>query len=249
MPDNPKPIFMLLNKKLFFSFSLMLATIVVAAQAAGALGDNALNYNRLIMEKTTEGMYKLIGAYKVIGTSYLFGERNKGNLFSKEAQAFNVSLSYNTYNQEVEFYSSSNPDKPLIKETGTVDSFVLNSNESLGITSPLKFVYGSHLWSSEKAYFKEIYAGKRFGLYKRYKSDLGYVSSNYVQSELRQFDLLFDFFYTDSETKTIKKLKPNPGSINKEFKSIKDVSSVIDNEELSTNPEEALRKVFDYLNK
>lgn len=200
------------------------------------------------MEKTSEGMYKLVGAYKVIGTSYLFGERNKGNLFSTEAAAYNISLSYNTYNQEVEFYSSSNPDKPLIKEPGTIDSFFINSNESLGITATLKFVYGSHLWSSEKAYFKEIYAGKRFSLYKRYKSDLGYVSSNYVQSELRQFDLLYDFFYTDSETKSIKKIKPNSVTINKEFKATKDVSSAINNDELSTNPEEGLRKVFDYLN-
>ena len=235
--------------RFFLSASFLLITISASlAQASGALGDNALNYNRLIIEKTSEGMYKLIGAYKVIGTSYLFGEKNKGNLFSTEAKAFNVFLSYNTYNQEVEFYSTANPDKPLIKETGTVDSFFINSNESLGISSALKFVYGSHLWSSEKAYFKEIYAGKRVSLYKRYKSDLGYVSSNYVQSELRQFDLLYDFFYTDSETKTIKKIKLNSSSINKEFKSIKDVSSTIDNDELSANPEEALKKVFAYLN-
>ena len=235
--------------RFFLSASFLLITISASlAQASGALGDNALNYNRLIIEKTSEGMYKLIGAYKVIGTSYLFGEKNKGNLFSTEAKAYNVSLSYNTYNQEVEFYSIANPDKPLIKEPGTVDSFFINSNESLGISSALKFVYGSHLWSSEKAYFKEIYAGKRVSLYKRYKSDLGYVSSNYVQSELRQFDLLYDFFYTDSETKTIKKIKLNSSSINKEFKSIKDVSSTIDNDELSANPEEALKKVFAYLN-
>ena len=235
--------------RFFLSASFLLITISASlAQASGALGDNALNYNRLIIEKTSEGMYKLIGAYKVIGTSYLFGEKNKGNLFSTEAKAFNVFLSYNTYNQEVEFYSTANPDRPLIKEPGTVDSFFINSNESLGISSALKFVYGSHLWSSEKAYFKEIYAGKRVSLYKRYKSDLGYVSSNYVQSELRQFDLLYDFFYTDSETKTIKKIKLNSSSINKEFKSIKDVSSTIDNDELSANPEEALKKVFAYLN-
>lgn len=239
---------MILYKKIFFPLSLVFVTTVVLGQTPGAVGDNALNYNRLIKEKTGDGVYKLIGTYKVVGTSYLFGEKNQGNLFSKEANAFNVFLSYNTYNQEVEFYSSSNPDKPLVKGPGTVDSFVLNRNEGLGITNPLKFVYGTHLWSSEKSFFKEIYAGKRFSLYKRYKSDLGYVSSNYVQSELRQFDLLFDFFYTDSESKTIKKLKPNSSSITKEFKTIKDVSGVINTDELNANPEEALQKIFDYLN-
>lgn len=232
---------------LFFLLPFSCFISPVSAQS-GALGDNALNYNRLIIEKTGDGVYKLIGTYKVVGTSYLFGERNKGDLFTTEAKAYNISLSYNTYNQEVEFYSSSNPDKPLIKEPGTVDSFFINSNESLGIPAKLKFVYGPHIWSSEKAYFKEIYAGKRFSLYKRYKSDLGYVSSNYIQSELRQFDLLYDFFYSDSETKTIKKLKPNTSTLNKEFKSIKDVSPAIDNDLLSANPESALWKVFDYLN-
>ena len=193
-------------------------------------------------------MYKLVGTFKVIGTSYLFGERQKGNLFSPEAKAYNIFLSYNTYNQEVEFYSASNPDKPLIKEPGSVDSFMINENQSLGILNPLKFVYGNHLGATDKSYYMELFAGKRYRLFKRYKSDLGYVSTNYVQSELRQFDLLFDYFYTDTEGKGVKKLKPNVSSIIKEFKSVKDISSVLTNDAFAVNPDDALKKAFDFLN-
>lgn len=210
--------------------------------------DNALNYNRLIIAKTADGAYKLVGVFKVVGTSYLFGEKNKGNMFSSEAKAYNIFLSYNTYNQEVEFYSSGNPDKPLIKAPGTVDSFLIKENVSLGINHPLKFVYGSHLGSSEKSYFLELYAGKRFSIYKRYKSDLGYVSTNYIQSELRQFDLLYEYFYLDTAKAGLKKLKPNTSSIIKELKNIKDISPVFTNDDFTRDQEAALRKAFEYLN-
>ncbi len=112
----------------------------------------------------------------------------------------------------------------------------------------MKFVYGSVLGSADKCYYEEIYTGKRFSVYKRYKSDLGYVSSNYIQSELRQFDLGYEYFYTDTESKVVKKLKPNAGSVIKEFKNIKDLSPVADNDAFTVNPEDALRKIFNYLN-
>lgn len=230
------------------SWLLLINAHSSAQSTLPAYADNALKYNRLMVEKTGEGMYKLIGIFKVIGTSYLFGEKNKGDLFSTEAKGYNISLSYNTYNQEVEFYSTSNPDKPLVKEPGTVDSFIIHSNISMEIINPLKFVYGSHLSSTEKSYFLEIYAGKRFSVYKRYKSDLGYVSSNYIQSELRQFDLLYDYYYYDNEKSILKKLKTNASSIIKELKDFKDISPVFTDDDFTRDQEAALRKAFEYLN-
>ncbi len=210
--------------------------------------DNALNYSRLILVKTEGGVYKQVGVFKVIGTSYLFGEKNKGNLFSPDAKAYNIFLSYNTFNQEVEFYSSGNPDKPLVKEPGTVDSFLIQENVSLGINHPLKFVYGTHLGSSDKSYFLELYAGKQYSVYKRYKTDLGYVSTNYIQSELRQFDLLYEYFYADSTKAGLKKLKTNVSNIIKELKSIKDISPVFTSDDFTRDQEAALRRAFEYLN-
>lgn len=230
-----------------FLISLLLVSSISFAQQPHA--DLAINHNRLLTERTGEGVYKLIGPYKVIGTPYLFGEKNKGDLFSPEAKAYNIYLSYNTYKQEVEFYSTANPDKPLTKEPGDVDSFIIQPNIELGIISPLKFIYGAHLGSSEKSYYQEVYSGNRFSIYKKYKTDLGYVSTNYVQSELRQFDLEREYYYTDTEKKSIKKIKPSASTVIKEFKSVKDLSGVISDDAMTLSPDEAFRKAFDYLNK
>ena len=232
------------------SFTICFSILLINySEAQNGYMDNALNYSRLIIQKTADGVYKQVGIFKVVGTSYLFGEKNKGNLFSPEAKAYNIFLSYNTYNQEVEFYSSGNPDKPLVKEPGTVDSFLIQENVSLGINHSLKFVYGTHLGSLEKFYYLEIYSGPKYSIYKRYKSELGYVSTNYIQPDLRQFDLLYDYYYTESGKGGPKKLKPNASSIIKEFKNIKDISPVFTNEAFTTNQEEALRVAFEYLNK
>jgi hypothetical protein len=233
-------------------FAILIITIFAWQQAkAQALlyVDNALNYSRLIIQQTPEGHYKMIGTFKVIGTPYLYGEKNSGDIFSTEEKAWNIKLNYNTYTQEVEFYTNSNPDKPLVKAPGTLDSFIMRIKAEPGKSGALKFVYGSVIGSSEKSYFQEVCTGGRFNLYKRYKSDLGYVSTNYIQSELRQFDLLYDYFYTDSTVKGVKKIKPNSFAVNKEFKQVKDVSSVASADDYTRNPEEAFCTVFTYLNK
>jgi hypothetical protein len=109
-------------------------------------------------------------------------------------------------------------------------------------------VYGAHLGSNEKTYFQEVYAGNRFSIYKRYKGELEYVSSNYIQSELRQFELTREYYYTDAESKTIKKIKPNLTSLVKEFKDVKDLSSVVTNDDITINPDNAFAAAFKFLN-
>ncbi len=224
------------------------AAYVSTAPDSRGWTDPALNHNRLIQQQTGEGVYQLIGTYKVIGTPFLFGQHHKGDMYATEAKAFNIFISYNTYNQELEFYSTSNPDKPLVKEPGTVDSFILHQNDGLGIAHPMKFIYGSALGVKDKYYFQEICKGARFSLYKRYKSDLGYSTTNLAQTELRQFDLQAEYYYTDTESKGLKKIKPNAGSIIKEFKTIKDLSSEITVDDFTANPEAAFCKAFSSLN-
>ncbi len=211
--------------------------------------DPALNHNRLIQQRTGDGVYKLIGQYKVVGTQFLYGEHHKGDLFATEAKAYNIFLSYNTFNQQVEFYTTSNPDKPLVKEPGEVDSFTIQSDPELDINSPLKFIYGAHLGTKDKFYYQEVAAGDRFVLYKRYKSELGYVSSNYVQSELRQFDLGFEYYYLDKEKKKLKRLKGNASAVTDEFKDVTNLSLVVNQDDFDMNKEAALRKAFEELNR
>lgn len=210
--------------------------------------DPALNHNKLL-QQTTDGNYKLIGPYKVVGTQFLFGEHHSGDMFAPEAKAYNIYISYNTYNQELEFYSTSNPDKPLVREVGTVDSFIIHANPEIGIAGKLKFVYASVLSIKEKYYYQEIYAGKNYSIYKRYKSALGYVETNIAQPDLRRFDLNYDYYYVSSTSKGIEKIKANAYTVIKEFKSVKDLSGVITNEMFDQNPENALRIVFEELNR
>ncbi len=210
--------------------------------------DPALNHNKLLQQQSSDGGYKLIGPYKVVGSSYLFGQHHKADMYTPETKALNIFISYNTYSQEVEFYSTSNPDKSLVREPGTVDSFTIQKNVELGIASDLKFIYGTHIGAKEKSYYQLVCAGGRFKVYKKYKSDLGYSSTNIAESELRQFDLQYEYYYTDKEGKGIKKIKPNATSVIKEFKEIKDLSADVTIDDFSTNPETAFCKAVNLLN-
>lgn len=222
-------------------------TMVSAMPDVRGWTDPALNHNKLLQQQTSEGMYKLVGPYKVVGTSFLYGEHLAGDMYAPEAKAFNIYLSYNTYNQEVEFYSTSNPDKALVRETGTLDSFTIKGNTDLGFTENLKFIYGKHLGSKDKSYFQEVYKGQKYSLYKKYKSELGYVSSNIANSELRQFDLSYEYYYFDAAKGTLKKLKTGSANLIKEFKDITDLSTTVKDEEYVTNPEAVMRKAFSRL--
>lgn len=223
-------------------------TMVSRAPDSRGWTDPALNHNKLLQQQSADGNYKLIGPYKVVGSQYLFGEHHKADMFTPEAKAFNIFISYNTYNQEVEFYSTSNPGTPLVREPGTVDSFTIHSNTELGISKNLRFVYGAVLGSKDKFYYQEVFVGKKYSVYKRYKSDLGYVGTNLAQSELRQFDLQVEYYYTAKDNKGLKKLKANAPSVTKEFKDVKDLSSVITAEMFTANTDEALSKAFISLN-
>lgn len=223
-------------------------SLVARSPDSRGWSDPAMNHNALLRDRLGDGVYVLIGTYKVMGSPYLFGQRRNADLFTPKEKAYNININYNTYSQEIEFYSTSNPAAPLIKEPGEVDSFILKQDVESGIAKDLKFIYGTQIGSTEKAYFQVLQTGSRYSLYKRYKSDLGYPSGNYGQADLRQFDLLSDYFYYDAETKKLKKIKFNLSSITREFKSIKDVTPVANSEAFSVNPEGTLIKVINYLN-
>jgi len=218
------------------------------AQSAGWI-DPALSHNKLVQNQIEGGGYHLIGPYKVTGTSFLFGERLPGDIFSTNEKAYNIFLNYNTYNQEVGFFSTANPSQSLVKVSGTLDSFIIRDNVEIGIEKRMKFIYGPLLGTNDKFYYQELYPGQRYSLYKKYRSDLGIVSSNYVQSELRKFDLLIDYYYYNSEMKDFTKLKFNLSNIIKEFKSIKNLSLVMNKDDWAIKPEKTLIKAFAELNK
>ena len=209
--------------------------------------DPASSYMRILLEKSGEGSYQQLGNFKVVGTSYLYGPKLGGDIYTTKERATNIQLSYNTYNQQVEAYQN-NSEKPIIMKLADVDSFRLIAARNSDFKEDLLFVNANKIDASRKFFAQHVIAGKRFNLYKAYKSELGYVSTNYVQSELRQFDLTYEYYYSDSTKPGLKKLKVTPGALKKEFNEIADITTYANDEELSTNPEYALRKIFAVLN-
>ena len=232
-------------KYLFIGAVLLVSENTLAQQLS--YSDPATAYMRLLLEKSGEGSYQQIGNFKVVGTSYLYGPKLTGDIYTTKERATNIQLSYNTYNQQVEAYQN-NSEKPIIMKLADVDSFRLIAARNSDFKEDLLFVNANKIDASRKFFAQHVIAGKRFNLYKAYKSELGYVSTNYVQSELRQFDLSYEYYYSDSAKPGLKKLKVTPGGLKKEFNEIADITSFANDEELSTNPEYVLGKIFVVLN-
>jgi ABC-type sulfate transport system substrate-binding protein len=233
-------------KYLFIFICCGFAVLVNAQQFS--YSDPAQAYNRLLVERNS-GTYTRVGAYKVIGSPYLFGEKRKGDVYTTKEKGNDIQLSYNTYSQDIEFVL---PDvsKTLEKKPGTVDSFIIRKDAQLGMAADLKFIYGKLLGSGEKNYFQEVVRGPKVSLYKKYSAQLGNVSTNYVQSDLRQFDISVDYYYQDAATPDkLTKLKTNKPALVKEFSKLKNLESVIDEDALVTARDSELVKLFSELNK
>ncbi len=225
----------------------LIAGIAATAQQASYV-DPAQAYNRILVEKGANS-YRQVGNYKVIGSPFLFGEKNKGNIYSKPETAKNIELSYNIYNQEVAFYSTANPDNELVKTPGSLDSFLLRANVKAGLSTDVTFIYGPNIGAKDKNYYEVLFGSGRFKLYKRYTGELGLVTDNIVEADLKQFNIKVDYFYTDSTTQKIKKLKTTAPAIVKEFSSVKDLSSVSNADGLTMNRDDQLKVIFFELNR
>jgi len=232
--------------KYFSFFGLLLISQLVSSQALSYL-DPASAFLRIYLEKGSEGTYQQIGNFKVIGTSYLFGEKLKGGIYTKTEKSEHVELGYNTYNQSLDV--KLNGVQSITKKAAEVDSFIIYANNSEFIKNDLLF-YSSALVSpkAKDGFYQVISTGSKYNLYKGYTAALDIVSTNYIQSDLRQFTLEYNFYYTDNSTKDFKKLKLSKKKIVDEMKSKMDVSIFLDEEELDKNPEIALKKVFNALN-
>ena len=235
------------SMKTYLAF-LLLFTISNGFSQQRSYFDPAQAYNRLLVEKNN-GTYTQVSNFKVVGSSYLYGEKNKGDIFGASETGKDISLSYDTYKQNVYFFPGSDAGVGLTKEPGSLDSFRINKNAALGLEDNITFIYGTVLGSKDKNYFQVVTRGKNVSLYKKYTSELGMVSTNYIQAELRQFNILVDYYFADSTGKGLKKLKVNPKNISKEFSYIKDLSSFINTDELVSYRDQELVRIFQELNK
>ena len=222
------------------------APIPAIPQTFANMVDAAIGYSAWALENN-ENSYKRIGAYKVRGTPYLFGGAYNGDVYAKNQVGKKVIIGYDTYQQQLEIYIGSVD--PILKHLNEIDSFTLRKDTNTYFKEDLFFVNSQLLDSSKHLFLVQVYKGKRFSLYKHYYSKLGIVSENYVQSELRQFDLNFEFYYHDNTKHQLKKIRLAPKFLKNEFGEFLNVGSVIDLEGLNRNPQFELLKIFTGLNK
>lgn len=214
------------------------------AQLTTAYSDPAQLYNRLTRDKFNN-TYTLVGTFKVTGTPYLFGEKNEGVIYSKTDPVASGNVSFNTFNQQVEWYPAGAVE-PIRKELATVDSFTL-SISSDAYKGNIKFINAEN-WGSKSKFFLQVVAPTAvYTLYKRFYSDLEIVTTNYVQSELRQFELKYEYYYAVNGEGELKKLKTSPNGLKNEFPAKKQCWNDMDFTRLTTDKENFLTSFFEKL--
>lgn len=230
-------------------YLLVSAVLICALPALSqqlSYSDPAVMYQRILLEKSGEGSYQKIGNFKVIGTSFLYGGNQRGNVYTPSEKAEDATISYDTYNQQI-LVMQKGQDKELAMSIRDVDSFTMNIIDKK-VDLGLKFINAQQKDPSKKFFMAVISEGPRFNLYKVYTSTMGYVSTNYIQSELRQFDLLADYYYCDNSKKGLKKIRLSEKSVKSEFKDVADLTETLNSVSLEKNPEQALSEVFKVLN-
>lgn len=231
-------------KSLFFLFLFFAAGQFCFSQQA-SYNDAAQAYNRLLIEKGN-GSYIRINNYKVTGTPYLFGGKNISDLFVSGKAHKNIEMSYNTFSNQIEVYTTNDSKNPLVMEEGAVDSFTISSKVDDSDPPNLTFICSKVLGADDKGFYLRMYDGQ-FALYKKYNTTLGIVTSNYIESDLRQFELNYDYYYLNKNTGKLKKIKFNYNGLKKEFGTFKDISSVLDNGSFD-NRDKIISAIFEFLN-
>ena len=227
---------------------ILIALSLNSFSQALSYSDPAAAYLKVMLDKSEGGTYQQIGNFKVIGTSYLYGEKLKGSAYAGNEKSENTFLSYNMYNQQLDIYL--NDSKTAIsKPANQVDSFTIDKSSSQFINAELLF-YSSRLLESniKSCFLQVVYKGDNFSLFKAYSSTLDYVSTNYIQSELRQFTIEYNYYYYNKATKTLKKLKLSKRKIIEEFSPFFDASSFLNDDDFNNNPENSLKLIFNKLN-
>lgn len=233
---------------LLFVLFLLIGNKQLRAQALSYV-DPASAYQRVLLEKGDAVTYQQVGTYKVTGSPYLYGEKLNGAVYAGKESGANISLSYNTYKQELDIYVNGS-DFAIIKPALLVDSFlIIKPADSKYLKDNIQF-YSSQLLdpSMKPCFFQLVAPGKRFKLLKAYASNLDYVSTNYIQSDLRQFSLDYQYYFFDANTQKLIKLKLNRKKIVDAFKAYRDVSDLI-RDDFGAQPEENLKEIIEVLNK
>jgi hypothetical protein len=230
-----------------FTFASALLLIITSGYSQQlAYTDAGMAWNKLMLDKQG-GTYQQIGNFKVQGSAYLFGEQLKGDVYGHNMKGNDVAFKVDNYRQNLEITTATSG-QFMIKPVAEIDSFVLKADANTFFTQDLHFVSSRTIDSNQKpAFLQVVYRAPGYSLYKAYTTSLGVVSTNYIQSDLRQFDLNADYYYTSPNSPGLKKLKATKAGVRKEFNNVH-AREVLDESNFATNPEKVMIEVFQKLN-
>lgn len=211
--------------------------------------DPAQRYNQYILDNMNN-VYTLVGNYKVMGTPYLFGGKHGGSIYHKGIKGDVASFLYNTYSQQLEMQDEKDKEAMFKIKVADIDSFLVDIESPQSGKTKLKFI-NSNIYGFKDAFILQVIvdSGSRYSLYKKYYSTLGVVTTNIMQSNLKQFELNIEYYYGDTATHEIKKLKPNAKAVTKEFKLKGKPVQLLESDHFSADPEAVLKDVFGEMNK
>ena len=215
---------------------------VPAVQQTFALSERPLGYAAYNPITDNQGnSYIRIGGYRVKGSPYLFSQNVHGYIFLTKNNGVATELAYDTYNQQLQFYI------PETQQTGTekledVDSFYISKDENT-VKQNMVFINARIIDPSKKYFLQKLVGGNKYSLYKLNKSELQIPSDNYVESDLREFDLEQQYFYLEKGGKALKKIKPSFRFLKNEFKDVT-IDNMVNDAELSNDPDIALQMFF-----
>ena len=177
--------------KTFLSTLFVVLCFNISVAQAISFTDPAMAYNKLLLDSKDQSGYTRISNYKVIGTKYLYGGGQKATIYVKGERPVDATTNYDTYEQKLDFLLSENAPS-LTNFAKNIDSFTLKVKTTF-LSGTLKFYNASVFGGDNNFFVQQVTNGGRFVLYKKYHSELAVVSTNYVDADLRQFDLNTDY--------------------------------------------------------
>lgn len=222
-------------KVLFIVLILLLSFTTKAQQLA--YSDPAAAYNRILLEKGA-GNYLQIGNYKVMGTQYVYGGSLDTDLYAEgNTEPKKVKASYDTYKKKLDVVIT-NSSKTM--EINNVDSFILyNPNEMAD-----KYINCKYIQPNLNGYITVVSVAPKCTLYKYYETTLATPTDNYINAELRVFQLDYTYYYKVNGSKDLIKLNLAYKNLQKQLKEHVDVAGTVDRETYNQNYEDGLKRIM-----
>lgn len=222
-------------KTLLLTILTVVVTTLGYTQALSYV-DPAQAYNRLVLEQGGN-TYEQLGNYKVKGIKYLYGGNLTTNIYAGGTTLEGVTSSFDTYTQNLEENASGMTKRIIVNG---VDSFEMILKDK----SKVQFIAAKYVDAAKKGYFQLVHRGNTVCLYKYYESVLAIPSDNYVNGQLREYNLQTTYYFKEHTQASFTLLPNNFRGIAKAVKSKVDITTITSKEEYNQNIEQSLLTIF-----